>query len=73
MRYQGHADKLDRCYSAVLMDVMDAMGLRIQCLDQSIRPLEPTMRAWGEAVTIYLEAVRVTSSSQRWASVSQGT
>jgi 4-hydroxy-4-methyl-2-oxoglutarate aldolase len=57
MRYQGHADKLDRCYSAVLMDVMDAMGLRIQCLDQAIRPLEPTMRAWGEAVTIYLEEV----------------
>ena len=57
MRYRNHDDKLSRCYSAVLMDVMDAMGLRIQCLDPAIRPLEPSMRAWGEAVTIYLEEV----------------
>ena len=57
MKYLQYNDKLSRCYSAVLMDVMDAMGYRTQCMNPAIRPLSPTMRAWGEAVTIYLEAV----------------
>lgn len=57
MKYLQYKEKLNACYSAVLMDVMDAMGYRIQCMDPSIRPLNNTMKAWGEAVTIYQEAV----------------
>ncbi|WP_319416984.1 RraA family protein [Marispirochaeta aestuarii] len=57
MKYLQYKEKLDACYSAVLMDVMDAMGYRIQCMDPSIRPLNHSMKAWGEAVTIYQEAV----------------
>ena len=57
MKYLQYKEKLDACYSAVLMDVMDAMDYRIQCMDPSIRPLNHSMKAWGEAVTIYQEAV----------------
>ena len=57
MKYLQYKEKLDACYSAVLMDVMDAMGYRLQCMDPSIRPLNHSMKAWGEAVTIYQEAV----------------
>jgi len=55
MRYLDHRQQLDQLYSAVLMDVLDAMGLRRQCMDPAIRPLTPGMRAWGEAVTLYFE------------------
>ncbi len=57
MQYRRYHDQLAQCGSAVLMDVMDAMGVRRQCLDPRIRPLLPTMKTWGEAVTIHLEAV----------------
>jgi len=57
MNYLNYEMKLPKCYSAVLMDVMDTMGFRDQCMDPTIRPLRPSMKAWGEAVTIYLEAV----------------
>jgi len=57
LKYLRYREKLDRCYSAVLMDVMDAMNVRVQCMDPSIRPLVPTMRMWGEAVTMYMEVV----------------
>ncbi len=57
MRYLKYDDKLARCYSAVLMDVMDQMGIRVQCMSPSIRPLVPTMRTWGEAATLYFETV----------------
>ena len=56
MRYREHEEQLSHCYSAVLMDVMDAMDTRYQCMGPEIGPLDPSMRAWGEAVTIYLEA-----------------
>ena len=56
-RYLKYKDKLDRCFSAVLQDVMDGMGVRIQCMDPKIKPLLPTMKTWGGAVTIYLEEV----------------
>ena len=56
-RYLKYKDKLDRCFSAVLQDVMDGMNVRVQCMDPALRPLDPSMRAWGEAITIYLEAV----------------
>ena len=57
MRYRPYDAVLERCYTAVLMDVMDAMGAREQSLDPGIRPLNPGMRLWGEAVTMLLEAV----------------
>jgi len=57
MRYLEYDDKLARCYSAVLMDVMDQMGFRVQCMNPSIRPLVPAMRTWGEAATLYFETV----------------
>ncbi|MFC1606788.1 RraA family protein [Candidatus Latescibacterota bacterium] len=56
-RYLKYKDKLDQCFSAVLQDVMDGMNLRVQCMDPSINPLTPNMKAWGEAVTIYVEEV----------------
>jgi 4-hydroxy-4-methyl-2-oxoglutarate aldolase len=57
MKYLQYKEKLDKCYSAVLMDVMDGMNVRVQCLDPSVKPLVPTMKTWGEAVTVYMEKV----------------
>ncbi|MEA3406948.1 MAG: RraA family protein [Chloroflexota bacterium] len=57
MKYLDYQQRLSRCYSAVLMDVMDAMDVREQCMNPSIRPLTPSMRTWGEAVTIHLVPV----------------
>jgi regulator of RNase E activity RraA len=56
-RYVKYNDKLPKMFTAVLQDIMDGMGIREQCMDPKIRPLLPTMRTWGEAVTIRLEAV----------------
>ncbi len=56
-KYLEYKDKLDRCFSAVLQDVMDTMNVRGQCMNPKIKPLVPTMKTWGEAVTIYLETV----------------
>ena len=56
-RYLKYKDKLDNCFSAVLQDVMDGMGVRVQCMNPAIKPLDPSMRTWGEAITIYVEAV----------------
>ena len=57
MRYLKHDAKLDKCFSAVIMDILDTLGLRVQCLEPDIRPLLPNMKAWGEAVTLYFETV----------------
>ncbi len=57
MRYARYADVLSHCYSAVLMDVMDTLGARQQAMSPDIRPLLPTMRCWGEAVTLRSAAV----------------
>ena len=56
-KYLKYKDKLDKCFSAVFQDVMDAMNVRVQCMDPKIKPLLPAMEAWGEARTIYLETV----------------
>jgi regulator of RNase E activity RraA len=56
-RYLTYEDKLSRMFTAVLQDVMDAMNVRDQCMEPNIKPLLPAMRAWGEAVTIYMEEV----------------
>ena len=57
MKYLNYQEKLEKCYSAVIMDVMDKMNVRVQCMDPSIRPLVPSMKTWGEAVTAYFETV----------------
>lgn len=57
MKYLKYNDMLSRLYSAVISDVMDQMGNRVHCLTPSVKPLLPTMRTWGEAVTIYVEEV----------------
>jgi regulator of RNase E activity RraA len=57
MRYLKYHDQLGHCFSAVIADVLDALGARHQCLAPTIRPLLPGMRTWGEAVTVRLEAV----------------
>lgn len=56
-KYLKYADQLDQCFSAVFQDVMDGMGYRNQCMDPHIRPLDPSMKTWGEAITIYVESV----------------
>jgi len=56
-KYMKYKDRLDRCFSAVLQDVMDHMNVRAQCMEPEIKPLLPTMKTWGEAVTIYIEEV----------------
>lgn len=57
MKYRAYNDKLDKCYSAVLMDVLDQMNFRVQCMDPAIKPLVPSMRTWGEAVTARFASV----------------
>lgn len=57
MKYIKYKEKLDICFSAVIMDIMDSMNVRVQCMDPAIKPLSPTMKVWGEAVTIYAESV----------------
>lgn len=57
MKYIQHDAKLASCFSSVLMDVMDAMNVRRQCMSPGIKPLTPSMRLWGEAVTARFVAV----------------
>ena len=57
MKYLEYNNKLAKCYSAVLMDVLDLMNFRVQCMDPAIKPLVPSMRTWGEAVTAHFAAV----------------
>jgi len=57
MKYLKYNEKLEKCYSAVIMDVMDQMNVRVQCMAPEIKPLVPTMKTWGEAVTMYIETV----------------
>ncbi len=58
-RYVKYNDKLSHMFSAIFQDIMDGMGKEFhnQCMDPKIRPLLPSMRTWGEAVTIRMEAV----------------
>ena len=57
MKYLKYNERLAGLYSAVIMDVLDTMNVRVQCMDPIIRPLLPTMKTWGEAVTMYMETV----------------
>jgi 4-hydroxy-4-methyl-2-oxoglutarate aldolase len=57
MKYLKYDEMLSKCYSAVLMDVMDSMNVRVRCMDNFIKPLVPSMKTWGEVVTSYFEKV----------------
>ena len=46
------ADRLDKCHSSVVHDVIKDMGLPIRVLPRTIRGLEKTMRAAGPVFTI---------------------
>lgn len=57
MRFIEFDAALAKCHSALIADVLDRLGHRGQCLPPNLRPLLPTMRVWGEAVTARFEAV----------------
>jgi 4-hydroxy-4-methyl-2-oxoglutarate aldolase len=57
LKYLKYDELLSQCSSSALMDTLDSFNCRVQCMVASIRPLTPSMRAWGEAVTAYFEAV----------------
>ena len=58
MKYLQYDEKLAQCFSSVIMDTLDSLGRRVQCMHPDIRPLVPSMRTWGEAVTARFAAVR---------------
>ena len=58
MKYLKYDEKLAQCFSSVIMDTLDSLGSRVQCMRPDIRPLVPSMRTWGEAVTARFAAVR---------------
>jgi len=58
MKYLKYDEKLEQCFSSVIMDTLDSLGRRVQCMRPDIRPLVPSMRAWGEAVTARFAAAR---------------
>lgn len=47
--YAPHENLL---YSSVLADVLDALGHRTSALPPNVRPLQPTLRVFGRAVTL---------------------
>jgi 4-hydroxy-4-methyl-2-oxoglutarate aldolase len=51
-RIANTAARLKRLYTAAVYDIMDEMGLRHQCLDLAIKPIERAMRIAGPAFTI---------------------
>src|SRR5437588_12718447 len=53
----------DQLYSAVLADVLDALGHRTSALPPALRPLRPEWKLFGRART--LSAVTVASEPQR--------
>jgi regulator of RNase E activity RraA len=57
MKYLEYDDQLNECFSGVIMDTLDSLGCRVQCMRPDVRPLVPTMRTWGEAVTARFGAV----------------
>lgn len=58
MKYLKYEEKLAQCFSSVIMDTLDNLGCRVQCMHPDIRPFVPSMRTWGEAVTARFAAVR---------------
>lgn len=58
MKYLKYEEKLAQCFSSVIMDTLDNLGCRVQCMHPDIRPFVPSMRTWGEAVTARFAAVQ---------------
>jgi regulator of RNase E activity RraA len=50
--WTAYAPHKDQLYSAVLADVLDALGHRTSALPPSLRPLKPEWRLFGRAVTL---------------------
>ena len=46
------ADRLGKLFTGVVADVLDKLGYRSQCLAPSIRPLFPTAKVAGYALTV---------------------
>jgi regulator of RNase E activity RraA len=46
-------------FSAVLADVLDALGHRTSCLPANIRPLKPEWKIFGRAVTLSMIPVQI--------------
>ena len=57
MKYLEYDEKLSQCFSGVIMDTLDKMNRRVQCMHPTVRPLVPSMRMWGETVTARFGAV----------------
>jgi len=51
-RIADTARRLKKLYAAAVYDIMDEMGLRHQCLDLAIKPIDRSMRVAGPAFTI---------------------
>ena len=47
-----YGDRLEKCYSGAVYDVLRAMGLPDQILPRSIRPLDPTRALAGRIFTV---------------------
>ena len=58
MKYLKYEESLHSAFSSVIMDTLDNLGCRVQCMHPDMRPLVPSMRTWGEAVTARFAAVR---------------
>ena len=48
----SYADRLERCYTAAVYDVLRAIGYPDQVLPPDIRPLDPASRLAGEVFTV---------------------
>jgi regulator of RNase E activity RraA len=51
-------DRLGRLYTAVVADVLDALGFRDQCLHPRVRPLWPGATLAGFALTVHVVPAR---------------
>ena len=41
MKYLKYDEKLAQCFSSVIMDTLDNLGSRVQCMHPDIRPPSP--------------------------------
>ena len=48
----GYGDRLEKCYSGAVYDVLRSMGLPDQILPRTIRPLDPTKALAGRIFTV---------------------
>jgi 4-hydroxy-4-methyl-2-oxoglutarate aldolase len=55
--FQAYIPHVERLSSAVLADVLDALGHRTSALPPALRPLKPDWRFFGRAVTLQTVAV----------------